>query len=1089
MKFAVTTMESKQPQDLVLSFFVHGQGKELQKSPLGIFRALLNKMLSTFPQRLSKLTERFEDRERRFGSYQEDRWEWSAAELQDFMSETLISGTKDLPITIFVDALDECGEHDAKALLNYFLDLMRQAEQEKGHLRICFSSRHYPILWPNTIPTISVEDHNNMDIQLVVHQKLKQIEYPMSRWKIEQRVSSKSQGGFQWAVLVTDRVVDGDLAGTDESILHEMLTTIPGTLDELYADILSASTRVEKAQAVKLFQWILFAKRPLSSQELREALAADKDMTYETVAQLRKHNRWGKTSSQLEKYVKNISKGLVEFQTRELWEQHEPEGELWDREAQFIHQSVADHVIEKFLREDKYAQITTQSIVGDGHFQISRSCLRYITLSDVLAGSCQPRSSLSARFPMAPFAVQFLFYHLQKVEQEGIHQLDLLPFINWEQQSDFLQQIASLWKILDPDCVHAPKGCPFVGASQLHVAIAFGSKSVFDAVLRVADTDVNARDSYGNTPLLLTIRESYSDMALMLLDRSFKQRLEESQSEDRSSSHTQSIKQNGMNSVDVNAKNDDSDTPLKVALETGAVEVISRLFEEGADLVSYAIRHRDKILLMHLIKKDVDLKGAVQFVLEEMSHCDKDDDLEAILSELLTAGAKTTRSESFDTFANTNLDSGSDIDYIWSQFGGDDDDDDAILVASRRGQLSAVKIILLHGISASYQSRTGQTPLHRASENGHLELVKLLIDQGGDLNTQNQNEEIPFDTALHHGHLQIAQLLIEKGSVFNTQNLNKQRSLLFASSYGCLEIVRLLIEKGVDLNIQNDHKETPLHAALFHGHLQVARLLIEKGSDLTIQNLYKETLLCYAIRRGHPEIARLLIENGADPNIPNHEGETPLHFASYHRLTTTARLLIENGAYLNMQNCNGETPLLSAIYGWKLEIARLLIEKGANLNLADKYGKTPLDLAVHLEQFEMIRLLIEKGVNPNVAAHHYGSTPLACALDGWKLRVAELLLDMGANPNTASLDGRRPLEVASERGHLAVTRLLLEKGADPNIANLTGQTPLCLASAKGHFEVVRLRLGKGVDPNDESVNRGLLFSRAFDNSTINSVRT
>ncbi len=203
------------------------------------FRALLNSMLVSFPRCLSRLTERFKDRENRFGSYENKRWQWSERELQDFLSEILTNETKNLPVVIFVDALDECGEDHAKSLLAYFNDLMKGVEREEGQVKICFSSRYYPILGHNTIPAISVEGRNDEDIRSVVHERLKEIDLDKMRQQIEEKIMSKAQGGFQWAVLVTGGVIDEYTRGVKAEKLNHGLATTPETLDKLYSLILS----------------------------------------------------------------------------------------------------------------------------------------------------------------------------------------------------------------------------------------------------------------------------------------------------------------------------------------------------------------------------------------------------------------------------------------------------------------------------------------------------------------------------------------------------------------------------------------------------------------------------------------------------------------------------------------------------------------------------------------------------------------------------------------------------------------------------------------------------------------------------------
>ena len=321
MKFAVTDMHQRQPGQLVLSFFIHGQGIDLQKTPLGIYRALLNSMLKYFPEYLSQITKTFKDREERFGAYTANRWVWIDEELQHILHDILIKGSKYQPVTVFIDALDECGEETAKSLLRSFKDLMEDAKREESQVKICVSSRHYPILGIDTTPTISVEQRNRKDIQTVIQERLKDIKPDRKRNQIREAILLKAQGGFQWAVLVTALVNDGDAIGMKVEELHRMITSMPQALDQLYTGILSGVTKSGEHRMIKLFQWDLFAERPLSTQELRDALATDKDMTSTTVSEIRHHESWTGTLVQFERQVKHISRGLVEFRTRDVYEQ------------------------------------------------------------------------------------------------------------------------------------------------------------------------------------------------------------------------------------------------------------------------------------------------------------------------------------------------------------------------------------------------------------------------------------------------------------------------------------------------------------------------------------------------------------------------------------------------------------------------------------------------------------------------------------------------------------------------------------------------------------------------------------------------
>ncbi|KAJ5711004.1 hypothetical protein N7488_005160 [Penicillium malachiteum] len=348
MKFAVRSMVDRNTGQLVF-FFIHGQGTQLQRSALGLFRALLNHILDSFPEYLSQFTEVFVDRQKRFGSYEEDRWAWSEDELQQLLSQILTQGIKDRPVIIFIDALDECGQKSARDLLKYFKELIKEVRRARGQVKLCFSSRHYPILGHDSIPSIVVESHNANDIQRIIGDLLEEIEFEEDHKAIEENT-----------------------IGTKREYLRSTLTTIPVALDKLYSMILHDVRESDTQQMVKLFRWVLFAERPLSAHELRDALSIDKEM--ESGTQLRSHSTWSDSLATFEVHVRQISKGLVEFRTREVWEQYEPGEEESDREAQFIHQSVAEFLLDDFLGGSVHGQCPQQSVVGAGHFQISRCC-------------------------------------------------------------------------------------------------------------------------------------------------------------------------------------------------------------------------------------------------------------------------------------------------------------------------------------------------------------------------------------------------------------------------------------------------------------------------------------------------------------------------------------------------------------------------------------------------------------------------------------------------------------------------------------------------------------------------------------------
>ncbi|KAI1036247.1 hypothetical protein LB504_011378 [Fusarium proliferatum] len=713
MKFAVDTMSRRKSREIVASFFIHGRGISLQQTPLGIFRALLNYLLMSFPEYLAELTEVFQDKQKRYGSYeQKNGWKWSEKELEKFLSRLLIEGTKEMPVVIFIDALDECGDH-AKSLLVILKSLVEDAEKEGSMVRICFSSRHFPILGHETMARVYVEEKNDQDIRLVIEGRLKEIQPVERRRQIEEEILLKAHGGFQWAILITNMVLEEDMAGARTEDLLNTISTTPPDLDDLYDIILRGASKDKHKQMTKLFQWVVYAKRPLSAQELREALATDKNMAYTTVSELRCHANWSDCVAQFEMRVRHISRGLVEFQNREVYEQYEPGGEEWNREAQFIHQSAADFVVQKFLtNDDEGSQFNSPA--GAGHYEISRSFLKYLVLEEILNAKSLSRERISSTFPLMPYGVTFLLDHIWDVEEGAIGQADLLTIMQWNEQ-DRLKMIAKIWRIMDPDGTHAPRGWPFPSASILHLVIAFGSASLLDTLLQKESSNLDAKDLEGNTPLQLALREDRQELALMILERSLMWQVEYDAmfSADRPSGQEVPSRYLGH----VNTCNDDDDTPLGLAVSIGGDKIIRCLIKAGAEirheksLMFYAISQGDKALVCQLIQQGSDLDGAVFFATRCLS-CSNGDNpiLHEILGDLLEAGG------------NTGRHSGVEFDED-----KEDEDEEAIFVASRGGRAAVVSLLLSYGISASSRDQYDVVPILLAVQNHHPDTAIVLF--------------------------------------------------------------------------------------------------------------------------------------------------------------------------------------------------------------------------------------------------------------------------------------------------------------------------------------------------------------------------
>lgn len=155
----------------VLSFFFHGRGVELQKTPLGLFRSLLHQLLCRVPDELLELVATFQNHCRNFGEPGE-KWQWSLPELQGLFESSLAKVLEKRSIWLFVDALDESGKENAVKLVGKLKSLVGRLPSTKFPFRICFSCRHYPILDLDCDHEICLEHENENAIAAYVNHQL-----------------------------------------------------------------------------------------------------------------------------------------------------------------------------------------------------------------------------------------------------------------------------------------------------------------------------------------------------------------------------------------------------------------------------------------------------------------------------------------------------------------------------------------------------------------------------------------------------------------------------------------------------------------------------------------------------------------------------------------------------------------------------------------------------------------------------------------------------------------------------------------------------------------------------------------------------
>lgn len=626
MRHAVATIESKELQanPIVASFFFHGRGSLIQKSPLGLFKSLLHQLLQQLPELLllfSSLFKRRCETEGEFGT----AWDWKERDLQDFIKHSVTHSARTHPILLYIDALDECGEENALELVGYFDAITLKSNAVAGSVSLCFSCRHYPLVSLDDGLEICVEDEVNQDIEIYIQDDMwSQIRDKSRADEARDEILSKSRGNFQWVVLVVPRVLQMYKRGRYREI-KKIIQAIPSDLGELYRSLLAEVTDDDLPRTIKLMQWICFAQRPLSLKELRIATVIDMDTPYRSVRECQEDEQYADTDEEMARRVVDLSKGLAEVRERN-----------GKQVAQFNHQSVNDYVLDGGLQV--LNKLSSESGAGLAHFQLSRSCIRYIAMEEImnyggddpfLLGSFYKRQKeaedLARKFPFLEYAVTCWMPHAQKVEKDSLPQQDLLAYFH-EPSRKLIQRWAYIHRLFDEDPFfdEYTDEWPCPRTTLLHVASRYNLLSVVKVLLSSGEVEADSNDRKSRTPLSFAADNGCEAIVRLLLERGDV----EADSKDHESRTPLSYAAQGghetvvrqllaRDDVDVNSKDREGQTPLFYAAAQGGDGAVVRLLLARDDVDANSKDHQGRTPLFHAAVGPGDqAKTAVKLLLE-----------------------------------------------------------------------------------------------------------------------------------------------------------------------------------------------------------------------------------------------------------------------------------------------------------------------------------------------------------------------------------------------------------------------------------------------------------------------------------------
>jgi ankyrin repeat protein len=988
----------------------------------------------------------------------------SAATLWNIFEEVIQN--ENLPaVFCILDALDECEDESREWLMNKLGRVFSSnndipaSRVATGCLKMLVTSRPWEDIEFGFLEASKIrlkteeEDGIDLDIHTFINEKVnalaKRRRYTaQEREIVTKALTSKANGMFLWVSLIIK-----DLERTPKSKVHQRLETLPKTLFEVYAGILSKIEESAAERVKHILTWVVTALRPLNLEELAVACELHRLDEVKDV--------------NMDDFLESI-RGDIGLCGPIL--------AIRAGHVELVHQSAKDFLLSTRQNfESPCASIDYRIKLMESDGELAVLCLRYLSRNE---------------FNIEPLPIEKLTGHVTKLW--GL--LEKHPFLEYSAHSwpdhfrnsgdlisSLVQAVRTLFRLRKNSAIwfqtffflHQDEDEQYPsGGSSLHYAVYLGILPIVRWLLDEEGADVNVKDAKEESPLMWLTQRPALYVGLASEKIGIVAALVEAGADlsatDRRYKATplhwsiwnmnyQVAKMLITAGADVNARECDEEAPLhwlEAVLGIETVEVAMSLLEHGAFI--NAVNLKNQTALHHAVE-----------------NIDNGDQAGPLISFLLEHGAsinavdlkkKTPLHVAIKNIKQDNralllisllLEKGADANATTA------DGNTPLLLAMARRLWGTILVLLKHGAAVDAKDPEGKTVLHLAAEWGRIELVEWLIEQRVDTKTTDLGGMTAMELAVINGHENIVQLLANQG---NTQPDDQARYLQFARLLTAVKNATSTIVPSLLMDINFDSKGSALlgrkllEQATANRNMALVELLLEKLSAIVEDEYYEQALLQLAADSGHNAMLALLLNKGAniETRSSGYNSGTALHIATSTGNHPAVQLLLEKGANVNAADNRRLTPLMHAAEMGNETIVNLMLQYGAATEVKElTLGSTALGLAVKNDRDAIVRLLLEYGAEVE-AINNDGETPLHDAAIGGHLTVMEVLMVQGhANVDAQGSSGQTPLMNAAWKGEDEAVRMLVQKGADVKLKDVLGKTALDWAIYGRHKAVVQ----------------------------------
>lgn len=575
------------------------------------------------------------------------------------------------------------------------------------------------------------------------------------------------------------------------------------------------------------------------------------------------------------------------------------------------------------------------------------------------------------------------------------------------------------------------------GDSVLHIATMMKVNIDELSILINNGADVNARNKYGVTPLLIAVQSDDLKTVKLLTSASADIHTKDTYGKSPLSmafAGSSELFEAVINSKNATSQDSDGNTPLHIALLNSAPIA--------------------KIMYIIGLTSDVDIRNM-----------DGDSALYIATKNNMKEVGELILAKNADIFASNKQ------------------NDSPLRVALRT---PVVQDWLITSKTIKATDGSGNSVLHYAAEWEYADAINSLLTKGADIHAKNANGETPLFNAAKSNSPDIIQVIVNGGGEVQARDNLGSTAIHAAVRWDADKSISKLVSLGININSQNLSGKSPLAEAVSSGKYDISKQLILLGADTNSCDTEGVTILMNAIRDRNLASVKLLLENGANPNMQDIYGRNSYHIAAQMQNKDIIKLIRQAGGNPLSRDKNGNTPFSLVL---KLDNSIIKEVLGDNTNITDSDGNTPIHIVVKESSSndKLLNYLIECGY-PIDTRNSDGYTALNYAIEKNNTKMALVLLEKGANPfqmidkkgtngvtialknknktmllnivkyagKMTDVQGNTILHYAAKSSTYDVVKTLISYGLDKNVKNIAGDTPYDIAIRWKHSDIATL---------------------------------